>query len=125
MFLKAGIATMGRCEALMKSTHVKRTRYAHEVSLVSLFLLRNEAYSVDNATLLSHLKHRCHVDAKNPLSFLLENYNGIGRPASEFCSQYPRIQFQFAYTNAARTTSLVFCTGPHSLFTLGTCFQDT
>jgi len=35
IFLKAGIATAGRCESLLKVSHVKRTRYAHEVSLAS------------------------------------------------------------------------------------------
>ena len=43
MFLKAGIATVGRREALLKSSHVKRTRYAHEVSLATLFIFRNQA----------------------------------------------------------------------------------
>jgi len=36
MFLKAKIATSGRCELYLKSSHVKRTRYAHKVSLASL-----------------------------------------------------------------------------------------
>jgi len=47
MFLKAGIATSGRCESLLKSSHVKRTRYAHEVSLAALYILRNDAYRAD------------------------------------------------------------------------------
>jgi len=45
IFLKAKTATAWQCESLLKSPHVKRTRYAHEVSLASLFILRNEAYS--------------------------------------------------------------------------------
>jgi len=49
IFLKAGVATAGRCESLLKSSHVKRTRYAHEVSLSvsALYILRNEAYLAD------------------------------------------------------------------------------
>ena len=48
MFLKAEIATAGRCDSLLKCSHVKRTRYAHEVSLASLFILRDEAFNADS-----------------------------------------------------------------------------
>ncbi len=44
MFLKAGVATSGRCDSLLKSAHVKRARYAHEVSVASLFIVRNAAF---------------------------------------------------------------------------------
>ena len=47
IFLKAGVATAGRCESLLRSSHVKRTRYAHEVSVAALYVLRNEAYLAD------------------------------------------------------------------------------
>jgi len=47
MFLKADLATSGRCEALLKSSHVKRARYAHEVSLAARFISRNEAYKAE------------------------------------------------------------------------------
>jgi len=47
IFLKAGVATAGRCESLLRSSHVKRTRYAHEVSLASLSILRHDAYNAD------------------------------------------------------------------------------
>ena len=47
IFIKAGVATTGRCESLLKSSHVKRTRYAHEVSLAALYILRNEAHLAD------------------------------------------------------------------------------
>ena len=54
---------MGWYEALIKSSHVKRTRRAYEVSLSSLFLLRNETYSVDYSNISeSHetwVSHRC------------------------------------------------------------------
>ena len=49
MFLKANVATSGRSESLLKSSHVKRTRYAHEVSLAALHILRNDAFVVDSA----------------------------------------------------------------------------
>ncbi|XP_065670919.1 uncharacterized protein LOC136089121 [Hydra vulgaris] len=47
MFIKAEVASIGRSESLLKSSHIKRTRYAHEVSLASLFILRDEAYKLD------------------------------------------------------------------------------
>ena len=48
MFTKAEVATSGRSESLLKSFHVKRTRYAHEVSLAALSILRNDAYNAIN-----------------------------------------------------------------------------
>ena len=45
MFIKAEVATSGRSESLLKSSHVKRTRYAHEVSLAAMSILRNDAYN--------------------------------------------------------------------------------
>jgi hypothetical protein len=49
IFLKANVATAGRCEAFLKSSHVKRTRYAHEVCLASLFILINDVYHSDTS----------------------------------------------------------------------------
>ena len=40
----AGIATSGRAEALLSAFHVKRTRYAHQVTAASLHILQDDAY---------------------------------------------------------------------------------
>lgn len=45
--VKSGITTPGRAEGLLKSDHIKRARYAHEVSLVALNILLFEIYECD------------------------------------------------------------------------------
>ena len=53
---KAEVFSSGRADALLKACHVKRTRYAHEVSIASLYILRADAYSQeisDTSTVLS------------------------------------------------------------------------
>ena len=41
---EAGVLTPGRAHSALGASNVKRTRYAHEVSCVALFILREEAY---------------------------------------------------------------------------------
>lgn len=45
--VKSGITTPGRAEGLLKSDHIKRARYAHEVSLVALNILLFESFEAD------------------------------------------------------------------------------
>lgn len=42
--VKSGITTPGRCEGILKSTHIKRARYAHEVSLAALNIVLFEQF---------------------------------------------------------------------------------
>lgn len=57
MLVKAGITTSGRAEGLLKSEHIKRARYAHEVSLAALsILLREQFESDENATDTEYLE---------------------------------------------------------------------
>lgn len=42
--MKAGITTPGRCEGILKSAHIKRARYAHEVSLTALNIVLFEQF---------------------------------------------------------------------------------
>lgn len=42
--VKAGITTPGRCEGILKSAHIKRARYAHEVSLTALNIVLFEQF---------------------------------------------------------------------------------
>ena len=44
---KAGVLTPGRTYSALGASNVKRMRYAHEVSCVALFILREEAYLYD------------------------------------------------------------------------------
>lgn len=44
---KANIATPGRCEGIIKSSHIKRARYAHEVSLTALNIVLFEQFKSD------------------------------------------------------------------------------
>ena len=42
--VEAGIATSGRAEAMLSASHVKRTRYAHQVTAASLHVLQQTTY---------------------------------------------------------------------------------
>lgn len=44
---KANIATPGRCEGIIKSSHIKRARYAHEVLLTALNIVLFEEFQND------------------------------------------------------------------------------
>lgn len=48
--VKSGITTPGRAEGLLKSEHIKRARYAHEVSIVALNILLLETFESDEDT---------------------------------------------------------------------------
>ena len=41
---KAGITSAGRAESLVTSAHITRTRYAHQVTASSLYILQQRAY---------------------------------------------------------------------------------
>ncbi len=41
----SNVLTSGRASSTLSDSHVKRTRYAHQVSLASLHLLKLDAYS--------------------------------------------------------------------------------
>ena len=42
---QAEVLTSGRAQSVLNEHHIKRTRYAHQVSLMSLYLLKQTAYS--------------------------------------------------------------------------------
>ena len=42
----------GRAQSVLNEHHIKRTRYAHQVSLTSLYILKQKAYSGYCANLL-------------------------------------------------------------------------
>ena len=42
---KADIFTSGRTASTLDENHIKRSRYAHQVSLVAFAILQDEAYS--------------------------------------------------------------------------------
>ena len=42
----AEVFTAGRVASTLDEHHIKRTRYAHQISLVALSLLKQEAYSI-------------------------------------------------------------------------------
>lgn len=47
VIVKAGISTPGKTLGILKGSHVKRCRYAHEVSLVAMNILLRKAYDSD------------------------------------------------------------------------------
>ena len=44
IFPQAEVLTSGRAQSTLNEHHIKRTRYAHQVSLVSLYMLKQNAY---------------------------------------------------------------------------------
>ncbi len=42
--VQAGVATSGTAEAFLKASHIRKTRYAHEVTAASLYILLENAY---------------------------------------------------------------------------------
>jgi len=46
IFTQAQVFTSGRAQSVLDEHHIKRTRYAHQVSLVSLYLLQQRSYTV-------------------------------------------------------------------------------
>ena len=45
MLVDADVTSPGRADALVKGAHVTRTRYAHQVTVLSLSILRKDAYT--------------------------------------------------------------------------------
>ena len=50
---EAGVLTLGRAHSALGASNVKSVRYAHEVSCVALFILREKAY-LDNTVRRSY-----------------------------------------------------------------------
>ena len=44
--VEAGVATSGRAAALLSASHVKCSRYAHQVTVASLYTLQSNAYNI-------------------------------------------------------------------------------
>ena len=44
VLIDAGVMTSGVAESLLSASHIKKTRYAHEVTLSALYTLKKEAY---------------------------------------------------------------------------------
>ena len=45
MIIDADVTPLGRAESLVRGAHVTRTRYAHQVTALSLSILRKHAYT--------------------------------------------------------------------------------
>ena len=44
---QAEVLTSGRAQSTLNEHHIKRTRYAHQVSLVALYMLKKSAYVLE------------------------------------------------------------------------------
>ena len=44
---QAEVLTSGRAQSTLDEHHIKRTRYAHQVSLVALYMLKQSAYVLE------------------------------------------------------------------------------
>ena len=47
---ESGVATSGKADSFLRSAHVKRSRYAHQVTACSLYQLLSDGYSESSAT---------------------------------------------------------------------------
>ena len=47
---ESGVATSGKADSFLRGAHVKRSRYAHQVTACSLYQLLSDAYSESSAT---------------------------------------------------------------------------
>ena len=61
VLVEAGIVTSGRAEAMLSASHVKRTRYAHQVTAACLHVLQQTAYQTYCTTL---------EESESPLNFM-------------------------------------------------------
>lgn len=66
---QAGIASSGTADSFLKASHVTRTRRAHQITVSSLYLLRNKAYNqyaetLENETQKVTLEEWCSEQAK-------------------------------------------------------------
>ena len=62
ILIDAEVTTPGRAEAMLKGSHVTRTRYTHQVTALSLSILRREAYTKYTC--------ECQENADEPLPFI-------------------------------------------------------
>ncbi len=74
--IDAEVTTPGRAEAMLKGSHVTRTRYAHQVTVLSLSILRREAY----------MKYTCDCqkNEEEPLSFIAWCKKGEALPQFKY-----------------------------------------
>lgn len=49
---QAQVLTTGRAQSVLNEHHIKRTRYSHQVTLMSLYILKQKAYTTYCADLL-------------------------------------------------------------------------
>ena len=47
---ESGVATSGKADSFLRGAHVKRSRYAHQVTACSLYQLLSDAYSESSST---------------------------------------------------------------------------
>ena len=65
--MKAGISRSGVVESSLHVSHLKRTRYSHEVTAVVLYHLLVEAYELSNDEYCDITQYISHMSSKYPL----------------------------------------------------------
>ena len=50
VLVKADVTTFGRAESFLMGSHVKRARYAHQVSVAALFIILKKAWEMYKAS---------------------------------------------------------------------------
>ena len=121
---RAEVLTSGRAQSTLNEHHIKRTRYAHQVSLVSLYMLKQNAYV-----------EYCNNVMGPPESYSLWNQPSQTVPQFKFWSMKIELElhmtrfvrslregdFPLQCASMRRTPQLVPRTGPYELRALAPC----
>ena len=97
----SGVSTFGKAESFLKGSHVKRRRYAHQVTACSLYHLLTEAYTESLASGFEEFSsEKCHVPQFNfwfiTLSLELLLFIFVRSLREENCQLYTEILCKMA-----------------------------
>ena len=77
---QAQVLTSGRAQSVLNEHHIKRTQYSHHVTLMSLYILKQRAYTTYCADLLGPPETFEMWDQRVPTVLVLVYHHGGGVP---------------------------------------------
>ena len=123
IFPQAEVLTSGRAQSTLNEHHIKRTRYAHQVSLVSLYMLKQNAYVEYCKNVMgppeSYSMWNQRSQTVPQFKFWSDNRPGVAHDS--LCSVPVRRRLPTICTIMRRTLQLVPRTGPYELRALAPC----
>ncbi len=116
---QAGISSPGIVDSFLKASHLKRTRYAHQVTAVALAKLQAEAFAQTDAELSKEIwkermRDRC------PTFKYWDTILKIELLVHVFIRAHREKTFFTLFRFSERNCSMVFCSGSSSLCPLVT-----